>query len=113
MEEMASAEKFKEICFKYSSDADDLEMKISQLELENEDLKKQLVPKEAAPEPSPLVLGTPAVPVEESPMRESEKVAEESEAILQLVNVLRQRAETITQLIDGSPKMSPNPEEKE
>lgn len=84
-----------------------------ELIVENMDLKKQVVSKEAAPEPSPLALGTPAVPVEESPMRESEKVAEESEEILQLVNALRQRAETITQLIDGSPKMSPNPEENE
>lgn len=84
-----------------------------ELIVENMDLKKQLVPKEVAPEPSPLALGTPAVPVEESSMRESEKIAEESDEILQLVNALRRRAETITQLIDGPSKKSPNPEENE
>jgi hypothetical protein len=87
----------------------------------NMDLKKQLVSKEAMPEPSPFVLGTPAVPaevpvevpVEESSMRESEKMAEEADTILQLVNALRQREESITQLIDGPAKKCLNPEDEE
>jgi len=86
----------------------------------NMELKNQLVPNEAAPEPSPFALGTAAVPVElpieivveESPMRESEKLAEEAETILQLVNALRQREESITQLIDGPAKKCLNPEDE-
>jgi len=73
-----------------------------------------------APEPSPLALGTPAVspavpaeiPEEHSPfMARSEQLAEESDAILQLVTALREREEAIAQYLGGSTKKSPNPEE--
>ena len=106
---------------------------VEQLKEENEKLKVALAVKEKttptavhyvelrspvveAPEPSPLALGTPAVPAEipeeHSPfMTRSEQLAEESDAILQLVTALREREESIAQYLGGSTKKSPNPEE--
>lgn len=106
---------------------------VEQLKEENEKLKEALAvkgkttptavhyvelrsPVVEAPEPSPLALGTPAVPAEipeeHSPfMARSEQLAEESDAILQLVTALREREESIAQYLDGSTKKSPNPEE--
>jgi hypothetical protein len=40
-------------------------------------------------------------------------MAEEADTILQLVNALRQREESITQLIDGPAKKCLNPEDEE
>ena len=110
---------------------------VAELKEENEQLKAALAVKEKttptavhyvelrspvveAPEPSPLALGTPAVhphvpaeiPEEHSPfMARSEQLAEESDAILQLVTALREREESIAQYLGGSTKKSPNPEE--
>ena len=106
---------------------------VAELKEENEKLKEALAVKEKttptavhyvelrspvveAPEPSPLALGTPDVPAEipeeHSPfMARSEQLAEESDAILQLVTALREREESIAQYLGGSTKKSPNPEE--
>ena len=82
---------------------------------ERDDLKKQLASVEV---PLEVRVEVPVeVPVEvvikDLSMTESEKLAEESDTILQLVNALRQREESITQLIGGPAKKCLNPEDEE
>jgi hypothetical protein len=127
---LTRAAQWEKLYHEYQSD-------VEQLKEENEKLKAALAVKEKttptavhyvelrspvveAPEPSPLALGTPAVspavpaeiPEEHSPfMARSEQLAEESDAILQLVTALREREESIAQYLGGSTKKSPNPEE--